>query len=105
MPTRCYSPSRYEPFALTVAEALASGLPVVVSDQVGAREGVDGRVCRVFADGDLDSFESSVRGLLDDLKSGERDGLSRIARGEAERLFASDAVAQQLAAVFRSVSK
>src|SRR5262249_29245330 len=42
----CLQPSWYEPFAFTVGEALASGLPVVVSEEVGAGEGVDGRVCR-----------------------------------------------------------
>jgi glycosyltransferase involved in cell wall biosynthesis len=97
-------PSRYEPFALTVGEALASGLPVVVSDQVGAREGVDRRVCRVFADGDLDGFEASVRDLLRDLDARGRDGFSHIARGEAERLFAAGVVTQRLAEVFRHVS-
>ena len=33
--------SKYEPFALTVAEALAAGVPVVATSEVGAIEGVD----------------------------------------------------------------
>ena len=98
-------PSRYEPFALTVAEALASGLPVVASDRVGAAEGVDRRVCRVFRDGDIDGFEAAVRGLLGDLHLQGRDALGAAARVEAERLFSPDKVAGQLADVFRSVAQ
>jgi glycosyltransferase involved in cell wall biosynthesis len=97
-------PSHYEPFALTVSEALASGLPVVASDQVGATEGVDRRVCRVFACGNLDAFEASVRRLVDDLRAGGRSGLRVLARSEAERLFAPDAVAKQLVDVFSAVA-
>jgi glycosyltransferase involved in cell wall biosynthesis len=96
-------PSHYEPFALTVGEALASGLPVVASDQVGATESVDRRVCRVFRSGDLDAFEATVRGLIDDLSAGERQAYCELARSEAERLFAPDVVAGQLVAVFESV--
>lgn len=96
-------PSHYEPFALTVGEALASGLPVVASDRVGATEGVDRRVCRVFPSGDIDAFEAAARGLLDDLRAGGRIALRDIARSEAERLFAPDVVARQLVDVFRAV--
>jgi glycosyltransferase involved in cell wall biosynthesis len=96
-------PSHYEPFALTVGEALASGLPVVASNQVGAAEGVDRRVCRVFRSGDLDAFEATVRGLLDDLRGGEQPALRDLARSEAERLFAPEVVAKQLVGVFQSV--
>jgi glycosyltransferase involved in cell wall biosynthesis len=98
-------PSHYEPFAITVGEALASGLPVVVSDQVGAREGVDPRVCRVFESGSLDAFEQAVRLLVSDLASSEeRRRLSGMARSEAERLFAPRAVARQLVEVFSTVT-
>ena len=45
-------PSHYEPFALSVGEALAAGTPVIASDEVGAVEGVDRRVCTVFPCGD-----------------------------------------------------
>jgi glycosyltransferase involved in cell wall biosynthesis len=97
-------PSHYEPFALTVGEALASGLPVVASDRVGATEGVSRRVCRVFPSGSIDALEANVRTLLDELRAGERSTMRDLARAEAERLFAPDVVARQLVEVFTAVA-
>jgi glycosyltransferase involved in cell wall biosynthesis len=93
-------PSRYEPFALTVGEALASGIPVVASDEVGATEGVDPQCCTVFAAGDLDGFEAAVRGVVDRIGNGERTDMARSARAEAERLFSPDRVTR---GVFESI--
>lgn len=79
-------PSHYEPFALTVAEALASGVPVVVSNEVGAGEGVDPRCCAVFEAGDMAGFERSVRAII--ASGGAADAeVRQLARAEAERLF------------------
>ena len=89
-------PSQYEPFALTVGEALASGIPVVASSEVGATEGVDRGCCTVFPAGDLDSFEAAVRGLVHRIRRGEGSGLSRLARAEARRLFSVERIAQQI---------
>jgi glycosyltransferase involved in cell wall biosynthesis len=91
-------PSQYEPFALTVGEALASGTPVVVSDEVGAAEDVDRRVCSVFAHGDLEAFERAVRDVIAGVRSADRSELSALARAEAERLFAPPVVGAKLLA-------
>lgn len=80
-------PSRYEPFALTVGEALASGTPVVASDEVGAIDGVDPAVCRVFPSGDAEAFEYAVRTLVEDISGPAETSLRTLARAEAERLF------------------
>jgi glycosyltransferase involved in cell wall biosynthesis len=97
------SPSRFEPFGLVVAEALASGLPTVVSDQVGAAETVSGLVCRRFPDGDLDAFERVVRGLLSDLETDEEQ-IRSAAIAEARRLFAPDVVGMRLLEILREVA-
>lgn len=97
-------PSHYEPFALTVAEALASGAPVVASDEVGAAENVDRRCCRVFPAGDLDCFERTVRRLLGDLTSADAVEMKTLARREAERLFAPDLICRRLLAFLQEAS-
>jgi glycosyltransferase involved in cell wall biosynthesis len=86
-------PSWYEPFALTVGEALASGLPVVASNEVGAAEGVDRGCCVVFPAGDVDAFEAAVRGLVDRIRHGDGAAIAKLARSEAQRLFAINRVA------------
>jgi glycosyltransferase involved in cell wall biosynthesis len=97
-------PSHYEPFALTVAEALASGCPVVVSNAVGAAEQVDPRCCRVFPRGHMDAFEAEVRELVGDLLGGAGDELRAVARSEAERRFDPLAVGGRLAGALESLA-
>jgi glycosyltransferase involved in cell wall biosynthesis len=97
-------PSRYEPFALTVAEGLASGLPIVASDEVGAAERVDSRACRVYPAGDGDRLEFEVRRLIEEIRAGKSEWLGSIARAEAERLFSIVAVTDELLRVLRRVA-
>ncbi len=89
-------PSRYEPFALTVGEALACGTPVVASDEVGAAEELDPDVCRIFASGSLDELERVVRALLGDMAGPQAADLRQRARAEAERRFDRDTVGRKL---------
>jgi glycosyltransferase involved in cell wall biosynthesis len=90
-------PSHYEPFALTVGEALASGTPVVVSDEVGAGEGLPNVCCRTFPAGDLDRFEALVRGLASALADDEwREASSVAARAAAKTRFAPAVVSEQV---------
>jgi glycosyltransferase involved in cell wall biosynthesis len=96
-------PSLYEPFGLTVAEALASGTPVVASDEVGAGEGIDPTCCRRFPAGDLDAFEAAVRGLLTDMSSPRADEVRRVARSEAERQYAPSVAGTQLVAAIEAI--
>lgn len=85
-------PATFEPFGLTVAEALASGVPVVVTDEVGAAEDVSPECCIVAPTGDVDALERGVREMLDRLDS-DGTAVRRRARAEAERLFSPDHVA------------
>jgi glycosyltransferase involved in cell wall biosynthesis len=88
--------SRYEPFGLTVAEALASGVPVVVTPAVGAAEGLPGDVARVVEPDDVAAVAAAVRELVD-LAPDERAFLSARCRTEAGR-FAPGVVAEALEA-------
>jgi glycosyltransferase involved in cell wall biosynthesis len=97
-------PSHYEPFALTVAEALACGLPVVASDEVGAAEDVSSRCCTRFPAGDLDGLERAVRDLVERIRREGRDEIARQARAEAARLFAPDRIASAVASCLESAA-
>jgi glycosyltransferase involved in cell wall biosynthesis len=104
--TAIVQPSRYEPFALTVAEALACGTPVITSDEVGATENVDPRVAARVAAGDVPALEGAVRALLATVEDPAAEHKLRVlARAEAERLFATDIVGRQLAAELEAVAR
>lgn len=88
-------PSMYEPFGLTVAEALASGTPVVVTDAVGAGDFVSGPAVSVVAAGDEDALESAVRVMLDRVEQ-QGSGLREAARKAAEAAFDPSSVVLQI---------
>jgi glycosyltransferase involved in cell wall biosynthesis len=98
-------PSRYEPFALTVAEALASGTPVVTTDEVGAAEGIDPRCITVVPAGDIDALERAVRSRIDDVLAGRDEAARAVARAEAERRFAPTVVCAALADAFGAAAR
>lgn len=62
-------PSHYEPFGLVVLEALASGLPTVVTRQTGAADAVRGEAGLVLSDGfALAEMVDRVRAWISDRK-------------------------------------
>lgn len=83
--------SKYEPFALTVAEALAAGVPVVATSEVGAVESVDRSVVAVVTPGDVEAMTGAITTMLERMSS-EPARIEATARAEAERLFAPDVV-------------
>jgi glycosyltransferase involved in cell wall biosynthesis len=96
-------PSRYEPGSLVTAEALGCGLPVVLSDEVGNAEVVDGPHARIHRAGDVDSLEAAVRSMLAAVED-NRDALRVAARENAEREFAVSTVVGTLIDVIASVT-
>ena len=56
--------SRYEPFGLTVAEALACGVPAIATSAVGAAEGISSDVVQLVEPGAIDDLEAVVRAEL-----------------------------------------
>jgi len=94
--------SKYEPFALTVAEALAAGVPVVATSEVGAIDGVDRTVVSEVRPGDVEGMAAAIVQMLERLRSDAPD-MRRRARTEAERLFAPEAVCTQIAAALEQL--
>jgi glycosyltransferase involved in cell wall biosynthesis len=87
--------SRYEPFALTVAEALAAGRPVVGTSEVGAIERVDRSVAAEVAPGDVEAMATAVVQTLERARRNPEQ-ISSTARAEAQRLFAPNVVCGQI---------
>jgi glycosyltransferase involved in cell wall biosynthesis len=87
--------SKYEPFALTVAEALAAGVPVVATSEVGAVESVDRSVVTVVEPGDVAGMAAAIIAMLDTIRASPTPTRS-LARAEAERLFAPEIVCEQI---------
>ena len=92
-------PSKYEPFGLTLGEGLASGLPVVATDAVGAAENVARECCTVVPAGDMHQFESAVRDMVSKVRGPDRLGMRQVAQREARRLFNPQEVSQMIAGV------
>jgi len=94
--------SKYEPFALTVAEALAAGVPVVGTSEVGAIERVDRAVATEVRPGDVEGMAAAIVATLDRLAAGSSQ-MRALARGEARRLFAPDVVCAQISAAIEEL--
>jgi glycosyltransferase involved in cell wall biosynthesis len=87
--------SKYEPFGLTVGEALAAGVPVVATSEVGAIEGVDSAVVGEACPGDVPGIAAAVTKMLARLHEHPGEIRSK-ARAEAQRLFAPAVVCEQI---------
>jgi UDP-glucose:(heptosyl)LPS alpha-1,3-glucosyltransferase len=92
-------PTRYDPFPNTVLEAMAMGLPAIVSSRCGAAEviepGVNGWTC------EPDDVPGIAR-LMQEAERGAGARMGLAARATAER-FGIDAMARQLVALYASL--
>jgi len=95
--------SKYEPFGLTVAEALVSGVPVVATSEVGAVEGVEEAVATVVEPGDVAAMASAIEDLLARL-AGDAGAVRRKANEEARRLFAAEVVCDAVSAALEGLA-
>jgi glycosyltransferase involved in cell wall biosynthesis len=87
--------SKYEPFGLTVAEALAAGVPIVATTAVGAIEGVDSAVVAAVEPGDVAGMASAITATLERSREQPQE-IAMTARTEAGRLFAADRVVERI---------
>jgi glycosyltransferase involved in cell wall biosynthesis len=95
--------SKYEPFALTIGEALASGVPVVGTTQVGAIESVDRTVAAAVPPGDPEAMASAITEMLE-REAEDPAATGAAARSEAERLFAPAVVCEQVSAALLALT-
>ncbi len=96
-------PTRYEPFGMVIAEAMASGLPVVTSAAAGASELIkDGVSGLVVADAEDDAaFAAALDRVIED--PARRAAMGRAAR-EAVLGLTWDMVAERTLAAYRSLA-
>ena len=94
-------PTRYDPFPNTVLEAMAMGLPAIVSPRCGAAEivepGVNGWICEPDEPEALASLLQQADRVVHDGRMGEA------ARATAER-FGIDAMARQLVDLYKNLA-
>jgi glycosyltransferase involved in cell wall biosynthesis len=94
--------SKYEPFGLTVGEALAAGVPVVATSEVGAIEGVGSGVIAQVPAGDVEAMASALQEMIMRLRSSP-DELAAKAQAEAQRLFAPETVCGQISSAIEGL--
>ena len=87
-------PSRYESFALVVAEAMAAGLPVIVSDGVPSGLVIDGRNGMVVRGYDPDEYAAALVKLSD---PATREVISKANREDIRRLSVESRAADYIA--------
>jgi len=93
------APSITDTFSMPVAEAMATGLPVVASDVGGPSELVlNGETGLLVPPGDPVALAEAIARLLDDPKLRERMGAA--GRRRAQELFSWDRIAHQLSCVY-----
>jgi glycosyltransferase involved in cell wall biosynthesis len=97
------SANRLEGFGLAVAEAMAAGLPVIVSDMPGVREviepGREGLLTEPLLEGDL---VDRIQELVDD--PGRRREMGAAGRRRAEELFDVRAVTRSLVRTYEGLA-
>jgi glycosyltransferase involved in cell wall biosynthesis len=96
------SPSRSEPFGLSIVEAMASGTPVIATMSEGAREIVDdNQTGRLVPIGDTEAMASAIGELLSDRK--ERDRLSQNGQRVVRERFSLERMVVETEKVYEQV--
>jgi glycosyltransferase involved in cell wall biosynthesis len=96
------SPSRSEPFGLSIVEAMAAGVPVIATRSEGAREIIDDeQTGRLVPVGDADALANAIVQMLSDPKQGER--LSENARRVVRERFSLGRMVAATEQVYREI--
>ena len=78
-----------------MAEALAAGVQVVASTEVGAIENVDRSVAAALEPGDIAGMTTAITAMIDSSRAHPQQTQAR-ARAEAARLFAPERVCGEI---------
>jgi glycosyltransferase involved in cell wall biosynthesis len=93
--------SDWEAMSIGLLEAMACGVPQVVTDVDGCAEAVAGRTGRVVAPGDPRAFAQAVIELLED--PSRRRLMEQASRARYRERFTEDRMINQVAALYRSL--
>jgi len=94
------SPSRSEPFGLSIVEAMAAGVPVIATVSEGAREIVEnGKTGRLVPLRDVNALADGIEELLSD--AAERDRLSANAQRAVRERFSLQRMVDDTEQVYR----
>ncbi|HPC74469.1 MAG TPA: glycosyltransferase family 4 protein [Syntrophales bacterium] len=96
-------PSRYEPFGIVALEAMACGLPVIVSSAGGWCEAVEDGVAGVVVEpGDVESLRRAMERMIC-LEPGERREMGRRARNAVMTRFSAGEIAAKMEALYEGL--
>jgi glycosyltransferase involved in cell wall biosynthesis len=94
-------PAVREPFPMTVLEALALGIPVIICDDCGLAEFVRTHACGVVVDSSPQSIERAISDLLSD-PSRARD-MGQRGRSAVQSVFSIDSVGRELEQIYGEI--
>lgn len=94
-------PASREPFGLTIAEALAAGVPVVICDDGGLAGFVKQHRCGLCVDGSTESFERAISYLLDN--PAVATAMGRRGQRAVSEFLSDHTVADRLEDIYRAV--
>jgi glycosyltransferase involved in cell wall biosynthesis len=94
-------PSAYDSFPITVLEALACGVPVIMSDRCAIASAVDGKAGILFSYGDKEQLKRSLVLMLNDDKMRQR--LGDTGKILVREQFSWEKIAAQLETIYEGV--
>ncbi|MBP8979844.1 MAG: glycosyltransferase family 4 protein [Syntrophobacterales bacterium] len=96
-------PSRYEPFGTVAIEAMALGLPVIVSDAGGWREAVEDGVSGFICKADDEKNLREKMELMIKMTPGQRNVMGERGRKIVEQNYTSNAISNRMIEIYHGL--